>query len=49
MIISFSAFWLTPEAMASVPIRVLDDADRRVVAGVCDVLQNPETPPVVMR
>lgn len=39
------AFWLMIEAMGSIPIRFSDDTDGRVIAGMMDVLPNPEIPP----
>lgn len=36
---SFSTFWLMSEVTGNIPVRCLDDMDRRVIAG------NSEIPP----
>lgn len=40
-----SAFWLMIQALGGVPIRFSNNTNMRAVAGVLDVLQNPEVPP----
>ena len=46
---SFSGFWLMIEAMGRILIKFADDADMRVLAGVLDVLQNPEITSTVLK